>query len=56
MSRALSDDLHRRVIEAMESGMSRREAPRRFGIGMVPRCRALSATSRQSAVPAQYPM
>ena len=33
MSRALSDDLRQRVIEAVDGGMSRRGAARRFGIG-----------------------
>lgn len=33
MSRALSNDLRRRVVEAVEGGMSRRSAARRFGIG-----------------------
>lgn len=33
MTRALSDDLRKRVIEAIEGGMSRRAAADRFGIG-----------------------
>lgn len=33
MTRALSDDLRKRVIEAVEGGMSRRAAAARFGIG-----------------------
>lgn len=33
MSRALSDDLRQRVIEAVDGGMSCRGAARRFGIG-----------------------
>jgi len=33
MTRALSDDLRKRVIEAVDSGMSRRAAAERFGIG-----------------------
>ena len=33
MTRALSDDLRKRVIEAVEGGMSRRAAATRFGIG-----------------------
>lgn len=33
MTRALSDDLRKRVIEAVEGGMSRRAAAERFGIG-----------------------
>ncbi|MFP4005067.1 MAG: IS630 family transposase [Alphaproteobacteria bacterium] len=34
MTRALSDDLRRRVIEAVEGGMSRRAAAERFDIGV----------------------
>ena len=33
MTRALSDDLRKRVIEAVDGGMSRRAAANRFGIG-----------------------
>jgi transposase len=33
MTRALSDDLRKRVIEAVDDGMSRRAAAERFGIG-----------------------
>jgi transposase len=33
MTRALSDDLRKRVIEAVEGGMLRRAAAERFGIG-----------------------
>lgn len=33
MTRALSDDLRKRVIEAVEGGLSRRAAAERFGIG-----------------------
>ena len=33
MTRALSDDLRNRVIEALEGGMSRRAPATRFGIG-----------------------
>jgi len=33
MTRALSDDLRKRVIEAVDGGMSRRAAATRFGIG-----------------------
>lgn len=33
MTRALSDDLRKRVIEAVEGGMSRQAAAARFGIG-----------------------
>lgn len=33
MSRPLSNDLRRRVVEAVEGGMSRRAAARRFGVG-----------------------
>lgn len=33
MTRALSDDLRKRVIEAVEGGTSRRAAAERFGIG-----------------------
>ena len=32
MTRPLSDDLRRRVVTAVDDGMSRREAARRFGI------------------------
>ena len=32
MTRRLSDDLRRRVVTAVDDGMSRREAARRFGI------------------------
>ena len=34
MTRALSDDLRKRVIAAVDSGMSRRAAAERFGIGV----------------------
>ena len=34
MARALSLDLRRRVVEAIESGLSTREAARRFAIGI----------------------
>jgi len=34
MARALSLDLRRRVVEAIESGLSTREAARRFSIGI----------------------
>lgn len=33
MTRALSDDLRKRVIEAVEGGMSRRAAAERYGVG-----------------------
>jgi len=33
MSRALSNDLRKRVIEAVDGGMSRRAAAERYGIG-----------------------
>lgn len=33
MSRPLSNDLRRRVVEAVDGGMSRRAAARRFGVG-----------------------
>ncbi|MBX2805863.1 MAG: hypothetical protein KTR19_07820, partial [Hyphomicrobiales bacterium] len=33
MARSLSSDLRRRVIEAIEDGLSRRAAARRFSIG-----------------------
>lgn len=33
MTRALSDDLHKRIIEAVEGGVSRPAATERFGIG-----------------------
>ena len=33
MSRALSKDLRRRLIVAVENGMSRRSAAKRFGVG-----------------------
>jgi transposase len=33
MTRALSDDLRKRVIEAVDGGLSRRAAARRFAIG-----------------------
>ncbi len=33
MTRALSDDLRRRVVEAVDAGMSRRAAAERFGVG-----------------------
>ena len=34
MVQALSDDLRRRVVEAVEGGMSRRAAAARFGVGV----------------------
>jgi transposase len=34
MTRALSDDLRRRVVEAVEAGMSRRASAERFGVGV----------------------
>ncbi len=34
MTRALSDDLRRRVVEAVDAGMSRRAAAERFGVGI----------------------
>ena len=34
MTRTLSDDLRRRVVEAVEGGMSRRSAADRFGVGI----------------------
>lgn len=34
MTRALSDDLRKRVIAAVDSGMSRRAAAERFGVGV----------------------
>ena len=34
MTRALSDDLRRRVVEAVDAGMSRRAAADRFGVGI----------------------
>ena len=34
MTRTLSDDLRRRVFEAVEGGMSRRSAAERFGVGV----------------------
>ena len=33
MTRPLSDDLRRRVVRAVDDGMSRRGAAKRFGIG-----------------------
>lgn len=33
MSRALSDDLRKRVVEAVDGGMSRRAAGARYGVG-----------------------
>jgi transposase len=34
MARPLSDDLRRRAVAAVEAGASRREAARRFGVGV----------------------
>ncbi len=34
MTRALSDDLRKRVVEAVDGGMSRRAAAERFGVGV----------------------
>jgi len=34
MTRALSDDLRQRVVEAVDGGMSRRAAAARFGVGV----------------------
>ena len=34
MARALSSDLRRRVVEAVDGGMSRRAAAERFGVGI----------------------
>jgi transposase len=34
MTRALSDDLRKRVIAAVDSGMSRRAAAERYGVGV----------------------
>ena len=49
MSRALSDDLRQRVIEAVEGGMSRRGAARRFGVGEATAIRWVSRWRRSGS-------
>ena len=46
MPRSLSDDLRQRVIEAVDGGMSRRGASRRFGIGEAAAIRRVSRWRR----------
>ena len=50
MARTLSDDLRRRVIEAVEDGMSRRSAAARFGVGVSTAIKWVAQWRRTGAV------
>ena len=53
MSRALSRDLRSRVVEAVQRGMSRREAAERFGISAATAVRWVAVFRRTGDVAAQ---
>jgi transposase len=50
MAKALSIDLRRRVVDAVEQGLSRRQAAERFGVSAASAIRWLDRLKKQGAV------